>query len=315
MGKYIFWIIILLVVLVGIINSVSSLKTFKIGSLNLDWFAPSYKNDGQLFFSETSNIKTQTNNKKIENKEKTSIDITNKEMINKPIEEIINPPPGFSLKDLSPYYKKVKIQNLNPGFYTNSGRITLYANDLKNPVSITNWQIKANQGHLIIPDGVFDYKPSGLFEQSSNIILENQSSVNIYNGTSPIGKNLKINKCLGFLNNHYKFNPDLPCLSPQLFDRSEISTFSGNCQNYIMSLGSCKMPTPSELNSFSSEPLCRMFLDRFSYAGCYAAKRNDQNFFEKEWIVWISGIWPFDQNHDRVLLLDENKLLVDIYTY
>ena len=93
--------------------------------------------------------------------------------------------------------------------------------------------------------------------------------------------------------------------------------FSGRCQSFILSLGSCEEPTPSELNEYSVENDlgCRSYLDTLNYTGCYRTYRYTANFFSNEWRIWLNQAMPFDQQHDRVLLFDRNGLLVNEYVY
>jgi len=332
MGK-LFIIILGLIIIVGIVNAVHQfggvIKTTNLSQV-LKFQVPSYSNQGQGFFSFET---TSTNNKQNQifttppssssitsnqthpqNQNQTSNQNQNQNFNQQPKAPQITPPTGFSLKDLSPFYKKITINYVNPGFYS-MGEISLSANyNLDLPLDISGWKIKSNKGEMIIPQAVNNYPPSG-FTENSDILLEKNGRVLIYNWPSANGKNLRMNQCIGYLNNTYKFTPSLPCSYVNLYSRDEIATFSGRCQNYILSLGSCRIPTPQDLNTFSNEPACRSFLDRFSYSGCYLRLQNSPNFLSNEWRIWMPGIWSFDQNHDRVLLLDQNDLLVDVYIY
>jgi len=321
MGKYFIIGILALTIIASVVISIRQLggeiKTTNLAQV-LKFELPSYSNQGEIFLStEKTTSSGNQKNKIYSNQPLTSnqINSQNQNNSNQKSNTIqITPPTGFSLKDLSPFYKKIKINYINPGFY-GMGTISLSADyDLEYSINITGWKIKSNKGELIIPQGVNDYPPSG-FTENSDILLEKNGRVSIYNWTSANGRNLRINKCIGYLNNTYKFTPSLPCSYTNLYSRDEITTFSGRCQNYILSLGSCRIPTPQDLNTFSNEPACRSFLDRFSYSGCYLRLQNSSNFLSNEWIIWIPGFWDFDRNHDRVLLLDKNNLLVDIYVY
>jgi len=317
-GFLIFFLIF--IILTAIMVSVKELsKMFKSESFlkTLKFALPTYTNDGKFFVkiekeNKTStqiknNISLNTKNVKVEVNKNKENEIT----IKKP-----TPPPGFKESDLSPSFEKVKIRSVIKSGINKI--ISLYVNyNLTSTINITGWKITSNNGvQIVIPQAINDYYPSR-YPKDEDIVGSGKHVINIYNWQSPNGRSFRLNKCIGYLDDYYnyKFNPSLPCFYPKLYKKEEILSFSGRCQDYILSLGNCKSPTPYELNSFSNEPKCRYFLDRFSYDGCYNLLRNENDFLENEWRLWITGFWNFDERHDRILLLDKDNLLVDTYTY
>lgn len=313
MGKYVFLIIVLIIITVAIVNVVTqlkgSMKFENISSLlKLNYEAPSAANNGTPSVSvETSRARNRST---AGGGSSPSSHLTSPA----PAKPMITPPPGFTAAELSPYYGKVRIGSVYITTYGTSQISLSTSYDLSSPIDTTGWSIKSNKGDLLIPQAVADFNPYG-FGNDTDILLNSGGRLDIYNSVSPISRNLEINECMGYLNNTYKFIPALQCSYVSMYDRAEISSFSGNCQNYIMSLGSCRIPTPEKLNSFSGEPACQSFLQRFSYAGCYNRNRNLPNFFTGKWIVWMPSFWAIDQSHDRVLLLDKNGFLVDERIY
>lgn len=226
-------------------------------------------------------------------------------------------PAGFSRKDLSPYFKKVKISSAYASSWSlNPSQIRLYSVLKKEEIiDITGWKIKSNLKEIIIPQAVNIYEPSG-FASQENIILLNNNYINIYSNTSPFNKNLRLNKCIGYLGDIYNFNPSLPQNCPSI-SRSEITYLSGDCQNYIFSLGSCKLPDVSSYNAFPGTDqgnACRAFLNTISHNTCYEKYRFDSDFLSNEWRVWINYD-ILDPKHDRLWLFDKQGLLVDEYIY
>lgn len=227
-------------------------------------------------------------------------------------------PAGFSRKDLSPYFKKVKIssasassQVLNPSLIKLS-----FLSKEKEMINITGWKIKSNLKSIIIPQAVNIYEPSGMTPQE-DIILSTGNYVNIYSNKSAINKNLRLNKCIGYLEITYDFNPALSLSCPSLFSRSEIAYLSGDCQSYILSIGACKLPDVSSYNAFPGTDqgnACRIFLNTISHNSCFQKYRSDSNFLSNEWRVWTD--WNIlDLKHDRLWLFDKQGLLVDEYIY
>lgn len=228
------------------------------------------------------------------------------------------PPPGFTVEELSPYYRQVRISGVNRAFSVGSwSSIALSAANLEQPVNITGWSIDSNRGTVLtIQGGLNDYNPVSS-PAEGDIVLNTGDYVNIYDTVTSFGFDLRLNKCTGYLNNVYVFQPELPRNCPS-FDRSEITPFSGRCQSFILSLGSCRQPTTGELNSFSTESACQAFLGNINYGSCYRQHRADTDFLSREWRLSLGRDFNasiLDTQHDRVLLFDRSGLLVDQYIY
>lgn len=226
---------------------------------------------------------------------------------------IQEPPPGFTQKDLSPlYYGQIDIGSVRRPFSSGDvGELTLRLNYSQNlAVDITNWRIKSNRGEMTILGGQSDFGPVN----QKRIILRPGSGATIYFGATAPVQNVQTNLCTGYLNNIYNLNPKLPNNCPQP-DRNQIVTFSGACQNFIFSLSSCETPTAEELNRFTSpaDIDCHEFLEDLNYQNCYDKNYNKPSFFS-DWRVWLNQNFFID-TRDRLLLLDDKGLLVDVYSY
>lgn len=229
-------------------------------------------------------------------------------------------PTGFNYDKLSPYFEKVQISSasLYSYFYGNySKTIQLSSYSLKDEsINISGWKIKGNRYGFTIPQAINVYNPEGI-NKEENIILSGSSYLIIYSGKSPINKNLRFNKCAGYLNNFYDFNPDLPNDCPAI-ERSEYVGLYGQCQSYLMSLGRCAMPDVGFYNSLSGTDegnACRAFLNTISHAACFRKYRDDGDFLSNQWRIWMNEDFLFDSLHDRLLLFDNKGLLVDEYIY
>ncbi len=241
--------------------------------------------------------------------------IVNNTSVNNVPSRTIDPsqiPTGFSIKDLSPYFQKVSI-SASPGYFGSYSQITIRDNmqSSEGTVKITGWLMKGNRGSQYIPQAVSVYDPSG-FTSQSDIFFKNGDSLTIYSTASGIGINLRMNKCIGYLANANKFNPPLYQSCPYL-NRSEIINFTGQCQSYIFSLGSCQMPAanpPIPVNDYA----CAQYLSKLNYAGCFESHRNDYDFLSNQWYAW-SGSQFLDYQHDHLLLFDKQGLLVAEYNY
>lgn len=225
-------------------------------------------------------------------------------------------PSGFVREQLSPYFKKVKISSAYVSSWsTTPAQISLSSALKEEAVNITGWRLKSNKKEMTVPQAVNVYDPFGFWPQEDIIIFEN-SFINIYSNKSPLNKNLRLNKCTGYLENIYDFDPALPQNCPSV-SRSEIVHLSGECQSYILSLWGCKLPETSFYNTLlgsDSGNACRAFLNTISHGSCFQKHRYDSDFLSNEWRIWMN--WNIlDPQHDRLWLLDKNGLLVDEYIY
>jgi len=223
-------------------------------------------------------------------------------------------PTGFTKSQISPYFHKVRLDYIDAGSFDEPMSLGIGA-DLSDTerLDITNWKIQGNRGTYIIPRAVNIYEPTGLSGEA-DIILKTGHRVNINATVSPLGKNIRVNTCMGYLENHIDFNPGLNIGCPDR-NLNGLSQLSGQCQSYLESLGSCEEPgnnPPLAANDYT----CRTYLDKLNYRGCYDSHRTDSDFLVSEWRIWMGQNNNFlDFEHDRVLLLDTKGLLVDIYTY
>jgi hypothetical protein len=232
----------------------------------------------------------------------------------------INPadiPAGFTTNQLSPYFHQVRFGGVSPSYgsvYGGSyGTITLYANPVvqSSTINVTGWQIKTNGGGEYIPQAIAVYDPSGL-TPASDIQLKAGDQLSLYSSSAP--ENLRLNECMGYFPGRIQFNPQLPDNCPYT-DQSVYQNFTGACQNYIQSLGNCGSPNLADPRIPQTDYNCINYLENnFTYLSCFNAHRTDPNFLSHQVWVWMGGS-PLDQYHDRVLLLDRNGLLVDIYSY
>lgn len=231
------------------------------------------------------------------------------------------PPLGFSVGELSPFYKKAHIDSVvrASAFPGQTGQFAITADySLTTPLNITGWSVRGNKsGSIFIPRAVADYNPNTFVaQQNADIVLESGGRVYVYGSQSPISNNFRLNKCTGYLNEHYIFNPNLPNECPRV-SSTRLTLLSGKCQDAVRSLNACITPNPDELNRINGivEDECRTLIIRQNQSACYTDHRAEVDFFSKEWRVWNGNYIPFDVDHDRLILFDKNGLVVDEYTY
>jgi hypothetical protein len=218
---------------------------------------------------------------------------------------------GYIPSDASPSFGKVRIGNFGQG----NGILTfiLYGNEPGNEkINITGWQIKANNGGIFIPQVVNSYDPSGS-QTNSDLVLGLGDQVTFYSTASPVGYNLRLNKCIGYMDTQNKFQPPLPndCPSARI---PQVQSFSAQCQDYVASLYSCQIPDVSRAQLSNYDDACRQYLFTLNYAGCYARYSSIPGFFEPFWRVY-TGTNFANSRHDRIVLLDRQGKVVDGYVY
>lgn len=218
-------------------------------------------------------------------------------------------PTGVSSLRLSSYYGRVKLGTVRAGSPTSQGQVSLRANfSSGEKINVTGWYLKARNGGWYVPKAVNVYDPTGLSEPG-DILLGRGEVVNMYTNTSPIGANLRLNTCTGYLNNTNKFSPGLPKQCPGA-DAATLKNFSSQCQDYVPSaVSSCKFPKSNPPLPYFDEG-CREYLQRFNYKGCFGLYRSEPNFLKGEWRVWMGSTF-LNSRHDRLFLLDENENVVD----
>ena len=225
----------------------------------------------------------------------------------------VTPPPGFTVAQLSPYYREVRLGGVSQGeislsSYPGYGAPT-------STVDITGWEIKTNHGGEFIPQAENLYYPVGVAPESDIILTLSASNiqyVNIYSNSAP--NNLRLNSCMGYLNSTGQFNPGFAYDCPEP-DRSQITQFTGACQNYILSLSGCEQPNFDSPYFPTKDYECEDYLQgKYNYNWCISNYGNQPGFLENEWRVWM-GSSPLDPYHDNVELLDRNGLVVDAYSY
>lgn len=252
---------------------------------------------------------------KASNKLSNTPSASNQVVSSPPMEKLPTPPFGFTQKELSPYFGKFDISNIRkPSLRNSESSFVLRAESaLTSPINISGWKVKMYRGEITIPEAIRDYDPFG-YNNEEPILLSPRGEVRVDNGKSPVGRNFQLNTCTGYLNDIFPFKEKLPNQCPSI-PRNEISVFSGACQTLLLSLGTCEAPTTEEINSIATDSACRTYVDKINFRSCYDTSRSRSDFYKNEWRVWMNREFPFDPQHDRVLLFDGSGLLVDEYAY
>lgn len=227
---------------------------------------------------------------------------------------ISNPPKSEG----TPLSEKVYISFVSFSGYPNEySRITLYGRLREGEtLDITGWRIKSNKREIVIPKAVEIYNPDGS-TPATDIILKPNNYVELYSLTSPLSRNLRPNKCMGYLTEIYNSQSFYFPKNCPSFPRSEIRYLSGQCQSYIQSLAPCQTP---DINFYNTLPgtdegnACRAFLQNINYGNCFRNHQNDADFLSDFWLVWLNE-QILNSQHDYLRLYDKEGNLISEYSY
>ncbi|GIW65853.1 MAG: hypothetical protein KatS3mg094_372 [Candidatus Parcubacteria bacterium] len=257
--------------------------------------------------------------------------------INKKNEIDPTPAIAYIMVSISNYYKDIDIK-------INSARnlITL-TNKSRNSINVTNWKLISSKVNFTITQAVKDVNPN-LDKKLEDIILKPNERIIIYPLyattanfippnfkypyplESPLGFNFKINKCFNYLTQlrwelkDYLRQYYFPCNRFTKFDLFSLKTkynLSDNCLN-ILSKISCSGPKNTDWEKIIYDSQCyKFFEENFTYRGCYQNKKNDNDFYFKDWIIFIPIYESFSkQRYDEIKLYDDNNLIVNkIFVY
>ncbi|MES3004987.1 MAG: hypothetical protein V4690_02655 [Patescibacteria group bacterium] len=183
-------------------------------------------------------------------------------------------------------------------------------------IPVTGWTIKTNYGDtVVIPKASYLFF-SGMPNSEENVFLNSKDVLYIVTGHSPIGVGFRTNKCTGYLDQFQSFTPYLKDNCPLAEKEAPlyIPNNTGNtaCLKYIDSLRQCQINTKNIPVSWTGE--CKNFIDqKIGYPACIQTYKNDPDFYENEWRVYLkrsSSIWT--ARNLTLTLYDNEGKIVDI---
>lgn len=220
--------------------------------------------------------------------------------------------------NISSYYAKVKINQIESNQESYKNDYLILRNDGDEAVDVTGWTVtnKRNESITIpkaAPKLTFPYSAS----YRSDIILDADDELVIApNDRSPVSMDFKTNKCTGYLNDSYIFNPALDKDCPEVAE-SQYAYLKKDCRDFITGLSSCELPNYADNFAVSADGQCTDFLNNnFNYQQCYASHNKEIGFFTDEWRIFANQSVDFLDNYeDKIILKDKNGLIIDTYDY
>lgn len=226
--------------------------------------------------------------------------------------------------EISQFENKIAIKRSSTGPKKNSVNeeyVALSASS-KNigSVSLAGWQLESmiTRKRAVI-GGAIEIYMSGIINQQPPLHLAPGETVIIATGRSPVGASFKINKCVGYFEQFQDFSPRLSKRCPDANDEfNKMASIPVNdfvCEDFIDDISRCEMPLSSFPLGASNE--CSGFVsENINYTGCVKNHKNDLDFLDKEWRVFLGRneeLWR--EKRETVRLLDNEGKVVDTYTY
>ena len=192
-------------------------------------------------------------------------------------------------------------------------------NNATTTIPVTGWTLHStNTGNTVtIPTGTYLFFMGT--KSDDDIYLNGGDTLYLITGISPNGTSFKINKCSGYLSQFQTFIPYINniCPDPRSEDLSSIPKIISNdaCLDYINSFPRCKVETKNLPVNWTYE--CKHFInDTLSYPSCVNTHKNDKDFYQKEWRVYLkrnASIWK--NRRENIILYDNLGKIVTTLTY
>jgi len=183
--------------------------------------------------------------------------------------------------------------------------------------SITGWRVMNLSGKTVeISQGTTIPYLSRINIQSTITLSPGEKAI-VATGRSPAGVSFKVNKCSGYFEQFQDFNPPLKKECPSPLTNVDTPSFGleDACVNYIKNMPKCQInlePLPADLS-----PRCSLFINsQINYNTCVDKHKNDSDFQEKEWRVFLgesTELWA--NNHETIKLFDQTGKIVDVLSY
>lgn len=220
----------------------------------------------------------------------------------------------------SPLSGKISITNISRGGSSSAGEyVTLRAKpENKDRILLTGLRLESVSSGRSVTIGKGVHMP---FQNQVNveqpIYLSPGETAYILTGRSPLGISFRLNKCTGFFSQFQSFTPSIPsrCPSP----KSEplpppANQYNDQCIDYINSLPACQIITQPPANI---SPECNRYVTKeINYTKCVENHKNDANFYEPEWRVYLNysdTLWK--SKREIIHLVDKGGKIIDVVTY
>lgn len=188
-------------------------------------------------------------------------------------------------------------------------------------VSISNWRIESSETLAGTELGNAAYLPySGEVNTELPVTVPSGTTLYIVSGRSPIGASFRTNTCTGYFAQFQEFEPDLkeecPLPENELSHNTQAGFVpNGACLDFIEDIDRCTL-TLTQIPPQVGGACQRFILEELTYSGCVTAHKDEPDFYKKEWRLYLDRdqeLWQ--SSRERIRLLDENGLVIDVVSY
>lgn len=224
----------------------------------------------------------------------------------------------------SPYWGLITIERSSSGPRQTNLKEEYVALDvshaLDEPLTITGWKLQSmiTNEIVVIPEAT-KVSTSGNVNIEQPIAVFPEDKIYLLTGHSPVGNSFQINKCSGYFEQFQDFTPSISeqCPTPEdefEFSESDPLRFGDACLLFIDNMDRCRMQLDALPLGFSNS--CALFItEEINYSSCVENHRNDDDFFEPEWRVYLKHEGEIWNRRDIIRLLDNNDKTVDVFSY
>jgi len=243
---------------------------------------------------------------------------------NSPYAGTVTISPGSAESSYQPNDEYIEIYN-NGGSSVDISGWTLENAFGNRPLQTTgNQQVSVAPEKVTIPNGTNFLNPSGNFATGPIILKSGDTAIVTTGGPFvsypfKISESFRANKCSGYLNYTYPFDPQMnnDCPTPQ--NEPGINDITDVCYQYVRYLSTCYDPAVQDKNNLKDnfQQNCVNYIDNhFNYGACVANHENDSDFNESTWRIFLGvshELWHAPD--DSIKLYDLSGKLVSEIDY
>lgn len=227
--------------------------------------------------------------------------------------------------EVSPYWGKVTIVKSSSGPRETTPDTEYLTLDISyrntEPIVLTGWTLQSMITNTSVTIGqATKVSTSGNVDIEQPLLAQARDRITVLTGHSPIGISFQLNKCSGYLEQFQDFNPPIsrqcPAAEDELrFADSDPAQFGDACLRFIDNLPRCEYQINSLPEAFPDS--CHLFItEKINYSSCVKNHRDDVDFFQPEWRVYLKGesqLWQ--KEREIIRLLDSSGKTVDVFSY
>ncbi len=228
---------------------------------------------------------------------------------------------GTFVDKTSPYSEYVSLRKQNAGKSIEDEYVTIsISGSAPKPVTITGWKLESTvTGARVQLGEAADIPFLGGVNSVTPVIAPAQSTVHVISKRAPTGSSFRANLCTGYFTQYYDFAPGISrsCPSPREEARAVLSPSDENesCDIALRDTHTCTVNLKG-LPGGISNACNALITERLTYSGCVTAHKAEPGFKNNEWYLYLGRTSPlFRARGERIRLLDENNLTVDVIAY